>query len=270
MRSITLNTGVQMPTVGFGTYNAGSHQEAVAAVRAALDAGYRHIDTARIYRNEEAVGQAIRESGLPREELFVTTKLWNDDHGFDEALRACHASLERLGLSYLDLYLIHWPVPDARQDSWRALERLHEEGTARAIGVSNYAPHHLEELLAHANTIPAVHQYELHPFLQQREMTEASLAHGIAVQAYSPFTRGRHLEDERLMALAKGLGCTPAQALLRWSVERGFSPLPKSSNPERIRQNFDLFGFEMPEETLVEMDAWDEGRRTAWDPTQVA
>jgi diketogulonate reductase-like aldo/keto reductase len=236
------------------------------AVSAALKHGYRHVDTARIYGNEQDVGEAIKKSGVPRAEVFVTTKLWNDDQGYDSALRAFDASLKRLGLDYVDLYLIHWPVAGQRKDSWRALERIHQEKRAHAIGVSNFLVPHLEELLGSAKEVPAVNQIELHPFLQHRETVEFCQKKGIVVEAYSPLTRGERLKHATVMQVAKKVGRSPAQVLLRWGVQHGLVVLPKSVNEPRIAENVALFDFALDEAAMKALDGLDEGMATGWDP----
>ncbi len=267
--TLTLNNGVAIPRFGLGVFRSGSGGATHAAVRAALAVGYRHLDTAHIYRNEDEVGAALRESGVPRDEVFVTTKLWNDDHGYDSTLRACEASLGALGLDHLDLYLLHWPVPGKRLDSWRALERLLREGRCRAIGVSNFMVHHLNELVAASEIVPAVNQFELHPFLQQREVVARCQALGIAVEAYSPLAKGKRLDDPRLAAIARDAGLTPAQALLVWSIQKGYVVIPKSANPARIRENAEALGHTLDEALMARLDALEEGLRTAWNPAEV-
>jgi len=252
--------------MGLGVYRSRPGRQTRRAVLAAIDIGYRHVDTARIYRNEKDVGAAIRECDIPREEIFVTTKLWNDDQGFDRTLRAFDASLKRLGLEQLDLYLLHWPVRGKRLDSWRALERLHGEGRVRAIGVSNFMVHHLEELLASAKVVPAVNQIEISPFLQQRSVRAFCAQHDIAVEAYSPLTKGTRLEDPTVIAIAKQLVRTPAQILLRWAWQHDLIVLPKSVRRNHIEENAALFDFELPRETMARLDALEEGLVTGWDP----
>jgi diketogulonate reductase-like aldo/keto reductase len=266
--SLRLNDGVELPQVGLGVYQARRGEEARRAVREALELGYRHVDTAKDYGNEREVGEAIRESGVPREEVFVTTKLWNDDQGYDEALAAFDASMRRLGLEVLDLYLLHWPVPGKRLDSWRALERLAREGRVRSIGVSNFMPHHLDELQAHAEIVPAVNQIEVSPFLQQREARAASERRGIVVEAYSPLTRGRRIDDPTVAGIARRVGRTPAQVLLRWGIQHGMVVLPKSVHKERIAENLALFDFALPPEAMAELDALEAGLVTGWDPRE--
>lgn len=252
--TLTMRNGRSMPQIGLGVWQAGA--ETKHAVLTALRLGYRHIDTARAYANEAEVGVAVRESGLPREAVFVTTKLWKDDHGYDSARRAFDASLSRLGLDYVDLYLIHWPGPDRdkRHDAWRALEAIAAEGRAKSIGVSNFHEPHLEDLLAHAKEVPAANQIEVHPFLQQRKTRALCAKHGIVVQAYSPLTRGRQLDHPVLLDVAKRVGKTPAQVMLRWGIEHGLVILPKSVREERIRENADLFDFRLDVDAMKELD----------------
>src|SRR5579872_7305267 len=231
---LSLLTGARIPQVGFGVWEVPEGATTRSSVTAALELGYRHVDTARVYGNEADVGAAIQASSVPRDQVFVTTKLWNDDHGYDAALRALDASLGRLGMDYVDLYLIHWPVPDKRRDSWRALERAFADGRARAIGVSNYLVPHLRELLGEAKVVPHVNQIELSPFLQRRDTCALCREHGIAIEAYSPLTRGQRLGHPGIAAIARETGRTPAQVLLRWGIQHGFIVLPKSIHRERI------------------------------------
>ena len=266
--SVPLNSGARIPQVGLGVWQSPRGEATRGAVEAALQLGYRHVDTAMVYRNEADVGRGVLDSGVPREEVFVTTKLWNADQGFDAALRAFDASLERLGLEYVDLYLIHWPVPLKRRESWRALERLYEEKRARSIGVSNFLRPHLEELLAGAKVVPAVNQLELTPFLQRRETVALCQSRGIALEAYSPLTRGVRLEHPVVVDVARGAKRTPAQVLLRWGVQHGFVVLPKSVNRPRIAENGALFDFELDASAMTRLDALEEGLVTGWDPAQ--
>lgn len=258
-----------LPAIGLGVFQSPAGETTRNAVLAALEAGYRHVDTAAIYRNEADVGEAIRRSDLPREHVFVTTKLWNDDHGYDAALKACNTSLSRLGFDYLDLYLIHWPVPDLRLDTWRAMERILADGMARAIGVSNYMPRHLNELLANADSPPAVNQFELSPYNydSRRETIELCQEHGIVVEAYSPLTKARKLNDPPLVAIAEDHERTPAQVLIRWALEHEFVVIPKSVDRERISENFAVFDFELTAADMAVLDDLDEDLVTGWDPT---
>ena len=264
--SLLLNTGASIPQIGLGVWQIASGAKTVDAVLAALRHGYRLIDTARIYGNERDVGEAVRRSGVPREEIFVTTKLWNADQGYDAARRAFDASLSRLGLDYVDLYLIHWPVLGKRKDSWRALERIFRDKRARAIGVSNFLVPHLRELLADAEVVPAVDQIELSPFLQHRETVALCGEEGIVVEAYSPLTRGMRLNHPGVLSVAARVGKSPAQVLLRWGIQHGFVVLPKSSNETRIAENGDVFRFALDPAAMGELDALEEGLATGWDP----
>jgi diketogulonate reductase-like aldo/keto reductase len=263
----TLRNGVEIPVLGLGVYQARPGAETREAVRAALQLGVRHVDTARAYGNEEDVRDGIAASGVPRGEVFVTTKLWNTDHGYDETLRACDASLERLGTDWIDLYLVHWPVQKVRHQTWRAMERVLADGKAKAIGVSNYTVGHLEELLARAKEPPSVNQVELHPFLTQPELRRFCGAHGIAVEAYAPLVKARRMDHPVLRRVAERHRRTPAQVLVRWALEHGLVVIPKSVRPERIRENADVFGFALDAHDVAALDALDEGYRTSWDPT---
>lgn len=266
---ISLSNGVEIPVLGLGVYQSRPGEETRAAVAAALALGYRHVDTARVYGNEADVGAALAASALPRDAVFVTTKLWNDDHGYDATLRACDASLRRLGVERVDLYLVHWPVPGLRRETWRAMERLLADGKARAIGVSNYTIRHLDELLASASVPPAANQVELHPFLPQPQLVAFCRKHGIQIEAYAPLVKARRMEHPVLRRVAEKHGRTPAQILVRWSLQHGYVVIPKSIRPERIRENADVFGFALDADDLAAMDALDEGFRTSWDPTDV-
>jgi diketogulonate reductase-like aldo/keto reductase len=261
-----MNSGAAIPQLGLGVWQIPAGKPTRAAVTSALNLGYRHVDTARVYGNEVDVGAAVRESGVPRGEVFVTTKLWNDDQGFDSAARAFDASLARLGLDYVDLYLIHWPVPQRRLESWRALERIFADGRAKAIGVSNFMPNHLEELLRHAKVVPAVDQVEISPFLQQRETRAFCAKHDIVVEAYSPLTRGKRLAHPVVVDIARRVERSPAQVLLRWGAQHGLVVLPKSTHAARIRENAEIFDFELDSKAMHALDALDEGLATGWDP----
>lgn len=264
---VKLNNGVRMPIFGLGTYQTQSGREAKDAVLDALHAGYRHIDTASMYGNEKDVGAAIRESGIPREEIFVTTKLWNSDHGYESGLAAFEKSRKRLGLSFVDLYLIHWPVQDLRKESWRALETLLEEGKCRAVGVSNYMARHLEELMENSSTVPAVNQVEFSPYLFQKDLLEFCRKHGIQLEAYSPLTKGHKLTDSKLVTLASKYSKSPAQILIRWVLQHEIMVIPKSSRRERIVENADVFDFNISPEDMRALDSFDQGLRTSWDPS---
>lgn len=271
---VTLSSGVKMPRLGLGVFKAGPGASTRQAVRRALEVGYRQIDTASIYGNEAEVGQAVRawceETGRSRAEVFVTTKLWRDHHGYEAATAAIARSQEALGLGAIDQYLIHWPVPEQRAQTWRALEDALAQGLCRTIGVSNFTIGHLESLLKGARVIPAVNQIELHPFLPQRELVAWGEARGIQAVAYSPLTKGRCLDDPALVAVAQRLGKSVAQVLIRWGLERGHVVLPKSSHPQRIAQNAQVFDFELDEQAHRSLDALAQRpQRLAWDPTLV-
>lgn len=257
--SVTLNNGTAIPQFGFGVFQI-PPEETAQAVHHALEAGYRHIDTAQMYRNERAVGQAISESGIPREDLFVTTKLNNDRHGYDTALRSMDESLDRLGLDYVDLFLIHWPLPgqDRYVETWQAFERLQADGRARAIGVSNFQVAHLRRLAENTETLPAVNQVELHPALQQPELRSYHREHGIATEAWAPIAKGASLRDRTIGGLARKYDKTPAQVVLRWHIQLGNIVFPKSVTPSRIRENIEVFDFELADDdvkAILELDA---------------
>jgi len=266
---IKLNNGVEIPIFGLGTFQTRSGRETHDAVLYTLQAGYRLIDTAAAYGNEEDVGEAVRKSGIAREEIFITTKLWNTDHGYDRALKAFEKSLNRLGLSYVDLYLIHWPEGGLRNESWRALEKLLSEGKCRAIGVSNYTTQHLKELLKNSSTVPAVNQVEFHPYLYQKELLEFCNLHKIQLEAYSPLTKGRKLNDPKLLKIAQKYSRTSAQILIRWVLQKGVVVIPKSSRKERIEENARVFDFEISDEDMKALDSFNQDYRTSWDPTDV-
>ncbi|ATL31911.1 oxidoreductase of aldo/keto reductase family, subgroup 1 [Streptomyces formicae] len=265
---IILNNGVEMPQLGFGVWQV-PDDEAEKAVATALDAGYRSIDTAAIYGNEEGTGRAIAASGVARDELFVTTKLWNGEQGYDSTLRAFDASLEKLGLDHVDLYLIHWPLPskDLYVDTYKAFEKIHADGRAKAIGVSNFLPEHLERLLGETSIVPAVNQIELHPHLQQRASREYHAEQGITTEAWSPLGQGKGLLDvPAIVAIARKHGRTPAQVVLRWHIQLGNVVIPKSVTPSRIKENIDVFGFELDPEDMAAISALNEDRRLGPDP----
>lgn len=265
--TVTLNNGVAMPQLGFGVFQV-PEADTRAAVDAALEAGYRSIDTAAAYGNERAVGAAIAASGIAREDLFVTTKLWNSDQGYDAALRAFDTSATKLGLETLDLYLIHWPTParDLYIDTWHALEKLLADGRVRAIGVSNFQPAHLARLLDATDIVPAVNQVELHPALVQQAVREFDVAHGIATEAWSPLAKGTLLDEHALTTIAAHHDKTPAQVVLRWHIQLGNIVIPKSVTPARIKQNIDVFDFELTQPELDAIAALDRELRTGPDP----
>jgi 2,5-diketo-D-gluconate reductase A len=266
--TVRLNTGTSMPQLGFGVFQVPNDQT-TAAVLAALEAGYRSIDTAAMYRNEEGVGKAIAQSGIPRRDLFITTKLNNNAHGTAEARRAFEESLSRLGLDYLDLYLIHWPLPakDRYVETWRALERIHHEGPARAIGVSNFQIRHLDRLLKETEVVPAVNQIELHPYLTQEPLRAFHARHGIATESWSPLAKGGELlSDPIITSLAEKYGKSPAQIAIRWHLQLGIIVIPKSVTPERIKENIDVFDFELADDDVVSISELNRDERTGPDP----
>jgi 2,5-diketo-D-gluconate reductase A len=256
--TITLNDGHAMPQLGLGVWQTPA-DEAADVVRTALEAGYRHVDTAAIYGNERGVGEGLRTSGLARDQVFITTKLWNDRQGYDEALTAFDRSLERLGLDHVDLYLIHWPAPrkDRFIDSWRALVKIKEDGRARSIGVSNFQPHHLERIIGETGVTPAVNQVELHPRWQQRTLRAFDQRHGIATESWSPLGQGQLLQDREIARIADKHGKTPAQIIIRWHLDSGLIVIPKSVHPDRIRQNADVFDFRLDDEDMAAIAALD-------------
>jgi diketogulonate reductase-like aldo/keto reductase len=268
--TLTLNNGVSIPQLGLGVWQAKDGEEVESAVRAALKCGYRLIDTAAVYGNEQGVGKAIAESGIPREELFITTKVWNADQGYENTLQAFDASLKRLGLDYVDLYLIHWPVPakDQYVDTWKALEQIYKDGRAKSIGVSNFKPHHLDKLLESAEIIPAVNQIELHPNLPQQETREACDKHGIIVESYSPLggSNSHLFDNQTLIDIGAKYDKTPAQVILRWHIQNNFVVIPKSVHAERIEQNFDIFDFELEDNDMAAIATLDNGKRYGSDP----
>ncbi len=267
--SVTLNDGNSIPQLGFGVFRV-DPDEAERIVSEALEAGYRHIDTAAVYGNEIGVGKAIAASGIPRDELFVTTKLWNSDQGTRSAFDAIDLSLEKLGLDRVDLYLIHWPRPDLDKyvESWRALETMKSDGRATSIGVSNFTPSHLDRVIAESDTVPAVDQVELHPTFAQRELRDYAAQKGIAIESWGPLGQGKYdlFGMPAVAAAAAELGVTPAQVVLRWHLQNGLIVFPKTTNADRMRQNIDVFGFELDAEQMAALDALDAGNRVGADP----
>jgi diketogulonate reductase-like aldo/keto reductase len=264
--SVTLANGVRMPRLGLGVWQAPGHV-ATRALRYAIEIGYRHVDTAAIYGNEKDVGKALRECGVPREQLFVATKLWTADHDEAAVQPAFDASLARLGLDYVDLYLSHFPVAGKRLGAWRALAKIQQSGKAKAIGVSNYTVAHLTELIEKTGVVPAVNQVELHPYLYQKDLLAFCQAKKIQVEAYSPLTHGKKLGDPKLALVAERYERTPAQVLIRWGLQHDLVVIPKSSRPERIEENADVFDFELSVSDMRVLDSLNENLRTCWDPT---
>jgi 2,5-diketo-D-gluconate reductase A len=265
--SLPLNDGRSIPQVGLGVYKV-ADSAAEELVAGALGSGYRHIDTATLYRNERGVGAGVRASGVPREEIFVTTKVWNDEQGRENTLRAFDTSLAELGLDYVDLYLIHWPMPAQGLfvETWRALEELKADGRARSIGVSNFEPHHLDVLLKETDTVPTVNQVELHPWLQQRAVREYNAGNGIVTESWSPLARGRVADEPVLDRIAQKHGKSPAQVTIRWHLQLGAVVIPKSSSLDRVRSNFDVFDFELDADDLAAIAALEEDHRTGPHP----
>lgn len=267
--AVTLNSGLNIPILGLGVYQSPPGDKTKQAVLDALEAGYRHVDTARVYGNERDVGRAVAESGIPREEIFVTTKLWNADQGYESTLDACEISLGKMDLDYVDLYLMHWPVEGRRLASWTAMEELQAKGKCRSIGVSNFMVHHLDDLLRQAQVVPAINQIEMSPYnyLQRKETIDLCHNAGIVIEAYSPLTKGRKLRDHRLVEMAAKYGKTAAQLLIRWALEKGFVVLPKSVNRDRIVENADVFDFAISDADMAILDGFNENLSTGWDPT---
>lgn len=264
--TITLNNGVKMPQLGFGVFKVPEGEEAYNAVKWALEAGYRGIDTAAVYKNEVSVGKAIKDSGIPREELFITTKVWNDDQGYEETLAAFEKSLERLKLDYVDLYLIHWPVKGKYKDTWRALEKIYADKKSRAIGVSNFHIHHLEDLLKTAKIVPAVDQIELHPTLSQEKLSTWLKAHDIAVESWGPLGQGSDLKNPVIVEIGEKYNKSSAQVILKWHLQHGFIVIPKSSHKERIAENLNVFDFSLSDEDMEALDKLNTNDRQGTNP----
>ncbi|KGP91375.1 glyoxal reductase [Pontibacillus chungwhensis BH030062] len=264
--TIKLNNGVDMPRLGLGVFKAEDGEEVINAVKWALEHGYRSIDTAAAYKNEEGVGQALKDSGLSRDEIFVTSKLWNSDQGYEETLQAFETSLEKLGLDYLDLYLIHWPVEGKYKESWKAMEKLYHDGKIRAIGVSNFHPHHLDDLLKDGEVTPVINQVELHPKLAQQEVRDYCEKHDIVVEAWSPLMQGQILEEPVIQELAQKYNKTAAQIVIRWDLQIGIVTIPKSTKQHRIQENADVFDFELTDEEVVKITELNENHRVGPDP----
>ncbi|MCL1942223.1 MAG: aldo/keto reductase [Candidatus Azobacteroides sp.] len=262
----TLYNGVQMPYLGLGVFKVSDGEEVMDAVKTALKVGYRSIDTAAVYRNENGVGEAVKESDIPREEIFMTTKLWNINQGYDRVFSAFDKSLARLGMDYVDLYLIHWPVKGKYLDSWRALEELYQSGKARAIGVCNFLQHHLEDVLSHCNIKPMVNQIEYHPYLTQPQLIKFCIDHDIRPEAWSPLMQGHVTEVNVLNDIGKKYGKSAVQVVLRWDLQNGVITLPKSVHPDRIKDNADIFDFSLTPEEMETIDNLNQGFRFGPDP----
>ncbi|MBI2523012.1 aldo/keto reductase [Candidatus Woesearchaeota archaeon] len=262
--TIELNNGIKIPILGLGMWQIPNGKVCEEAVLSALNTGYRHIDTAAAYKNEESVGNAIKKSNIPRKELFITTKLWNDDH--NNPKKAFNESLKKLQLDYVDLYLIHFPVPE-RNRSWEILEKIYKSGKAKAIGVSNFTIRHLKELLESSDIVPAVNQVEFHPYLYQKELLDFCNEKGIKLEAYSPLTHGKKLNDVKLVEIAKKYNKSAAQVLIKWGLQHYLIVIPKSSKKDRIIENSYVFDFELSKEDMKKLDGFNENLRTCWDPT---
>lgn len=267
--TVKLNNGVEMPYFGLGTWQSNEGPEVKNAVSYALDAGYRLIDTATLYQNEKSIGEAIKENGIAREELFITTKVWNDDQGFEKTLKAYDHSLELLGIETIDLYLIHWPVTGKYIETWKALEKIYKEGRVRAIGISNFLPIHLAKLLPEAEIMPAVNQMEFHPYLIQQELIDLCAANNITYQAWSPIMQGMVFDIPLLKQIGKKYRKNAAQVVLRWDLQRGVPTIPKSTNQARIISNAEIFDFELTDEEVAQINALDKNHRLGYDPMLV-
>ena len=264
--SFRLNNGVAMPYFGLGVYLSKDGQEVINAIKWAVEAGYRHIDTASIYKNEEGVGQGVKQCGVSREDLFVVSKVWNSDQGYDATIHAFEASLRRLDMDYLDLYLIHWPVAGKYKETWKALEKLYKEGRIKSIGVSNFMQHHLEDLLNDASIVPMVNQMEFHPFLVQQDLIDFCNKNTIRYEAWSPMMQGRIFDMQEFKDLSKKYGKTAAQIVLRWDLQKGVMTIPKSTKKERIIANGDIFDFQLTDEDVKLLDTMHRGQRFGPDP----
>lgn len=269
LNTYTLNNGVNIPVLGLGVYRMPDNEATVKSIQFAFSNGYRHIDTAMIYNNERAVGRAINSGTVARNEIFITTKVWNSDQGYDQTIRAFNASLSRLDTDYIDLYLIHWPVQNKRKDTWKALETLYNDKKCKAIGVSNYLKQHLDELLSFCNVIPAVNQLELHPFIYGSRLETLAICseNKILPVAYSPLTKGEKLRNTVLKEIATHYKKTTAQVLIRWAIQHGFGVIPKSSISSRISENSDVFDFGITDDDMEILDGLNENLATGWDPS---
>lgn len=267
-KDLVLNNGVEIPLIGLGTYKMHGY-ELEKAIEIALESGYRHIDTAALYGNEEEIGNALKNLGVKREDIFITTKVWNDDQGYDSTKNAIDVSLDKLQTDFVDLYLVHWPIPEKRASTWEAMIELYDNRKARSIGVSNYTSVHIDELMRKSPITPVVNQIEITPFLYQKQLVATSESYDIKIQAHSPLVRGTKLNNPTLKKIAEKYGKTTAQILIRWSLEKGFIVLPKSANPDRIKENIDVFDFELNTEDISEIDSLDNNTRISWDPMEL-
>jgi len=264
--TVKLNNHVEIPVLGLGTYQIGDDKAVYNAVRCAIEIGYKHIDTAAAYHNESSIGRAIKDSGVKREDIFITTKLWNEEQRKDNQYNAFEESLERLGVDYIDLYLMHWPVRDKYVESWKILEKIYKEGRARAVGVCNFNIRHLKDIFAASDLMPAVNQVECHPWLTQVEVADYTQKNGIVFEPWSPFGVGMVLNDETLKSIAQKYNKSVAQLILRWGLQRGFINIPKSANKERILQNTQIFDFTVTDEDMAEIFKLNCGKRSGADP----
>lgn len=266
---VKLNNGIEIPLFGLGTYLIDNGQAAVDSMLYALEIGYRHLDTAAMYNNEREVGQVVKGSGIPRQDIFITTKLWNSDHGYQNTLEAFKRSLDKLQLDYVDLYLIHWPVEEIRLESWRALESLYADGLCKAIGVSNYMERHIKEILENFDVVPAVNQIEYSPFLYLKDLQEFCETNKVALESYSPLTKGYRLKDTNLIEIAHKYSKSTSQILIRWCLQKGVICIPKSSRKDHIKENSDIYDFEISELDMEKLDNLNENYHSTWDPTNV-
>ncbi|MER3329407.1 MAG: aldo/keto reductase [Candidatus Kapaibacterium sp.] len=267
-KDLVLNNGVEIPFVGLGTYQMRGY-EVEKAVEVALEAGYRHFDTAAIYGNEKEIGDTLRNLGVKRENIFITSKVWNDDQGFENTMNAIDISLDKLQTDFVDLYLVHWPLPDKRKSTWEAMIDIYDGRKARSIGVSNYTSDHIEELMKYSSITPVVNQIEITPFLYQKDLVSNCESFDIKIEAYSPLLKGKKLDDPNIVEIGKKYNKSSAQVLIRWSLEKGFIVLPKSANPDRIKENIDVFDFELSPEDMSLLDSLDSNIRISWDPSEL-
>jgi diketogulonate reductase-like aldo/keto reductase len=265
---VKLNNGIEIPILGLGTWQMRGKQ-AEESIKYALDIGYRHFDTAAVYENEESVGKAIRSSTIPRDQIFITTKISNDEQGYKHTVTAFENSLKKLNLSYIDLYLIHWPLPNLRNETWKAMEVILKYGKCRAIGVSNFIVKHLKQLMNHSLTIPVINQVEFSPYLNQKELLEFCHTHRIQLEAYSPLTRGKRLEDSRLVFISRKYNKSVAQILIRWALQSGIVVIPKASTEDHLKENASVFNFKISSEDMETLNSLNENFRVCWNPYEL-